>query len=711
MDTGFSTCRLSGTSNEHNPTMMNTKHFFLHTFLCAVLLCCASASLTAQEKQQAELSRLDSLMARLSDNTLSLDEKQQLVAAEFDTYQTEDLMIILNKLLQIVKKAGDDEKVITGYSNLMLLYAQKFDFQNGQLYLDSALMYTDKVSDLGLAKLHYAAGYFYGSQDKPTLSHEHFYKAIDHFDKAGDFESWQVSLLVAIGKDYARQNDTVNTRLIVEEIQPIMKSVDDPVTLMETYMLMGDYYGALYDTQETAHYLDSIIAYKRKFIDTFIDTYKEIDNPPDNQSRIAALHYLILAQYLLETPDVDVKQVKHLLEEGKRISFDDFELFYYYHMGYARYYLKLHDHNRALEEAEKILETLQQTGSDEYHAMYAGAYETLADIHEANGSYSQALKYRKLEMEYYEKAVNEKQHATLQNMRTRYDVEKKEQSIRQLTERNAYQNKIKNLYIGIIILILALLFFIVTWFRNKRKADAALLNMAQLKQQEAELKTELETAKREEREREYQTLLNETQQHQLKSYLSGLESERSRLARELHDSVSNELVAVHMKIEQDHFDKDNLKDTLRSLHTQVRGISHALMPPAFSYAALSDILEDYTGRQQEHRRENIQLSIEKETEWNALPASVALNVYRIVQEAVTNALKHADATNIFIRLEKQEDEFRLLIVDDGEGFDTRTNTNGIGLKTIRERAEDLSGQFTIVSETGKGTEIEVRFPG
>lgn len=247
----------------------------------------------------------------------------------------------------------------------------------------------------------------------------------------------------------------------------------------------------------------------------------------------------------MDTSRPNLEEVKSLLEEGKQIAMPgDFEFFSQYHLTYAKYYLQRKEYASAVSEAEKALELIRDAGDDEYAEFYANTYKILADIHEEKGEYLPTLKYRKLQMKYQEKVFNEQQHASIYNIRTQYEVEKKEQHIRQLTELNEYEQKIRYLYLGIILLVIGLLFFAIIWFSNKRRADAAF-----------------------------------QQQRRMKAYLEGLEAERTRLARDLHDVVSNEFIALNMKMEMDGFDKGTLKESLHLLHGKVRNISHALMPP------------------------------------------------------------------------------------------------------------------------------------
>src|SRR5699024_12852484 len=86
-------------------------------------------------------------------------------------------------------------------------------------------------------------------------------------------------------------------------------------------------------------------------------------------------------------------------------------------------------------------------------------------------------------------------------------------------------------------------------------------------------------------------------------------------------------------------------------------------------------------------------------------------LFRILQEAVSNTLRHADATTLHITLIKREGFIIMRIVDNGKGFDmTETSTSSYGLDTLKERSEDLGGSFKVVSLPTKGTRIEVKIP-
>ena len=202
-------------------------------------------------------------------------------------------------------------------------------------------------------------------------------------------------------------------------------------------------------------------------------------------------------------------------------------------------------------------------------------------------------------------------------------------------------------------------------------------------------------------------MVNEARQRRVQSYLEGLEVERNRLARELHDNVSNELVAIRMEIEGGKSTPQEIMNTLKTLHTEVRAISHDLMPPVFKYATLPEILEDYVSQRDKSGKVKITLSIQPEEGWENIPQNTGLEIYRIIQEVTGNALKHAEASRIDISLLWNENRIEIMVADNGKGFDKERKGTGIGMNIIRERVRNLKGQLRIDTAPGKGTKIQV----
>lgn len=214
-----------------------------------------------------------------------------------------------------------------------------------------------------------------------------------------------------------------------------------------------------------------------------------------------------------------------------------------------------------------------------------------------------------------------------------------------------------------------------------------------------------------EKEREFLELQKETEQRLTRKYIDGLESERERMATELHDDVCNSLLALEMNIRtisgEESSDLSEQLGLLSNTRERLRTLSHELMPPAFQYATLDEMLGDYVlhlalpeGMYAEyHSTENV--------DWNIIPKAVGFECYRIVQEAVSNAVKYASSARIQVKLALENKNLSILVTDDGKGFDMSKKTKGIGLHTIWQRAETIGAKVELISAPGEGTRLRV----
>ena len=174
-------------------------------------------------------------------------------------------------------------------------------------------------------------------------------------------------------------------------------------------------------------------------------------------------------------------------------------------------------------------------------------------------------------------------------------------------------------------------------------------------------------------------------------YVEGLEQERNRLAKELHDGVSNQLLAVEMKLNDDNTKEQALR-LLSESREQVRRVSHELMPPEFSYATLDEVIGQYVEELDGVNQCEFSLHMTPpDGDWSALPPQKAQEIYRIVQEAVGNALKHSGATTIAIGMLKDNHKMAVVVSDNGQpylpaGKATKAQRSGIGLRTMQQRA-------------------------
>ena len=204
------------------------------------------------------------------------------------------------------------------------------------------------------------------------------------------------------------------------------------------------------------------------------------------------------------------------------------------------------------------------------------------------------------------------------------------------------------------------------------------------------------------------------------------ERERRRLARELHDQLGQHLTAFALgladvrRLLRGGASADarlaQLEALAQAMASDARYLALELRPPELDDVGLESALETYVAEWSARYGIAAEVAVTGAAFGQALPAEVASALYRIVQEALTNVAKHAGARQVSVLLEKPEREARLIVEDDGRGFDpeaTRARAKAerrLGLASMRERAELLGGEVEVESRVGRGTTVYVRVP-
>ena len=198
------------------------------------------------------------------------------------------------------------------------------------------------------------------------------------------------------------------------------------------------------------------------------------------------------------------------------------------------------------------------------------------------------------------------------------------------------------------------------------------------------------------------------------------EKEQNRISKELHDSVMNKLYGVRLQLGI--LNDSNVKevkekrldyvDALQEIEQEIRIISHDLhtdvIAAHFDYVSL---LSSLTLQHDGIGGTRFTFSSDATIDWDAESSLVKITIYRIVQEALSNVIKYAGANQCEVKISlKKNGGLRLVIADDGKGFDAKNSTNkGIGLKNMKERAKTIDATFSFTSVVGKGTSITVIF--
>lgn len=215
-------------------------------------------------------------------------------------------------------------------------------------------------------------------------------------------------------------------------------------------------------------------------------------------------------------------------------------------------------------------------------------------------------------------------------------------------------------------------------------------------------------------------ILKEKEIETINAMVSGQEKERQRLAGELHDNLGSTLATVRMQIENLERNLDRVSQPkvllskthqlINEAYTKVRSISHERNAGVMAADGLIPAIERLV--QSVSTQDGIQFSLTHFGLDGRLRNDVEITIFRIIQELITNIIKHAEATEAVISLTQFEQELNILVEDNGKGFTTGNfqKKSGMGLGSIERRVEHLEGSMEVDSSPGRGTNIIIDLP-
>lgn len=204
-------------------------------------------------------------------------------------------------------------------------------------------------------------------------------------------------------------------------------------------------------------------------------------------------------------------------------------------------------------------------------------------------------------------------------------------------------------------------------------------------------------------------MLQERELEVLKASVEGELKERNRVSRELHDSIGGSLAAIKMRLSESGADIGDILNQVDQTYQQVREISHNLASPHFANSVFTEVLTTYLNNFKKPGLD-ISMNFYPKEAINILPIHIKTEVYKIIQELTTNALKHAKASVIDIQVTEVEEGLKLMFEDNGVGFEANQSHSGLGLTNVSNRVTALNGHLTIDSKKGRGSIFDIEVP-
>lgn len=525
---------------------------------------------------------------------------------------------------------------------------------------------------------------------------KHFNIAYKYIQLAGTQKEELPSLYISIGTSYYYQDNYQKAfEYYYAILQFMMQEAPDNSNLVmannniaDVLMHMGQYDKATYYLNQAEHlikitkaenilsYLVSTkadLAFRTNQLDACIKLCnqalalaKKYGNKDAEQSI-----YIVKANYFLKKnqPRTAIQYLNNALENNDGVYPFLSLIAPYYTLGFAYYQAQDYEQSeKALLKALKMAEKLK-INADKINAL-----NMLSLIYENTGRYKEAL-YQRKAYNSLKDSIQDMEKRTLANeLEVKYRTAQKDKNIIQkqlLIEKQDRDIDNKNTWLICIALSLFLLVLIsgIVYVNFKNKNKIAML----------------------------------------KAKLEGEELERSRIAADLHDGVGGMLAVVKMRLTsglKTEQEKRELIDLLNATSTQVRTTSHNLMPNVVTDFTLREALTQYIDNIN-HGQSILKISLQIYATLNLTNLSARLSIYRMIQEAIQNIVKHAKATEATIQIFDQPNKLHILIEDNGIGFNIDKIKKGLGLINLENRVKLMNGKIHIDSTPGSGTTLNL----
>lgn len=523
--------------------------------------------------------------------------------------------------------------------------------------------------------------------------------------------------------NYMNTNRHEEETKLVEEVIPMVQQLKDTAFLANIHNNLGITYMNLAQYPQA---LSNLIKSENLFSKT-TDTKKAIFN----KLIFVNLYYNMDS---IEAIPQKLKQAKTLLEITPEST--DWHL---YHTQKGLYHLKKKEYNNAIAEYGQSMQLLKE---NKLHVNVAPLLQNYAKAYELSGRYKKAIEYINRYIEdaesnskllntfqgyykrsQYEAASNNYENAyndllfaidvydsievqksvrQLNEFELKYETAKKEKEILSLQKENsekalALEKRKSQTYLyGIIIAVLAFVLFLgYLGYRSK------------LKQQ-----------RRKERkyEQEMVALKHKQEADIYSAMIEGQEKERKRLAIDLHDGLGGRLSGISLNLskldkdEPNNYPKKALQKVIKDLDTslsELRSIARNMMPETLMKFGLEAALKDYCSSMNNAQTTT---TLQFYGEENDIEIGQKVTIYRVIQELINNAIKHAKASEILVQFIRENDQIDITVEDNGVGMSEEVieiGTDGMGLTNLRTRVAYLKGNLEFHSELNEGTTVNV----
>ncbi|WP_062053955.1 tetratricopeptide repeat protein [Aquimarina longa] len=606
-----------------------------------------------------------------------------------DTKKIEQAETNLMYALVLEEQEGNLSGIARAKAQLGKLYKKIRDYDKAlEFYKESLFIRQQQQNYKKVALLFNSIALLYKEKNEPKKALQYYYKSIDLRDSIQD-KKGSIRSYKNIGAFYNHLKKYQRALTELEKGRKLAVELQDSIHLSSILLNMGTSYNYIGELDSALFYFNQSLAIKEKLNDQNREViYNNIGSIKEKKNKLD------------EAIDFYNKSIAIATKNKNKLQLIDT------YLNIGKTYKRKEQYNTALDYYFRGLK-LAEKYKKEYRIL--GALSSIGKAYELLGDYENANLY------------NEK-HIVIRNQ-LEAQARENEEAIKLLNEqRNNEQNKNKVLkiekekleaqnnqkttqLIGLIIgsILLSILFFMLfKYYKQKKEKEIAVQN-EKIKQGEIE------------------ELLKTQELKSIHAMIDGQEKERKRIAQDLHDRLGSMLsvVKIHYKSVEENLEKmkadsktqyEKANELLDEACVAVREISHNMVSGVLTKFGLIPALHEL--------KQNVENTGELEIELvdygfdDRIANEMEINIYRIIQELISNIMKHANAKEVSIQLLKKETTINITVIDDGDGFNTHVikNFSGMGIKGIQSRVENLQGEVVFDSGKGNGTTVTIDIP-
>ena len=549
------------------------------------------------------------------------------------------------------------------------IFVNQLDYDAALKSLDKSISFYKKANNsLGIVKSMMNKGgvlYQKGETKKATQEYVNALKIAEQ--KGYKFEIG--ALYKNIGLIYYSQGKTNEALAYNNKALAIFNQLQSKKDIAATYINIGNCYFDDYQPQ------NALLNY-----DKALKLSKESN---DNQS-IAKLYNNVGSVYINDLKDT-LRGIDYLLDalEIKKQMNNQNDLIIQYN-NIAAVYLDIRKYDLALSYNDKAFELAAKSGNLEE---LLNVYETYSLINSAKKDFEKAYAYHKLYSKTKDSLLNIDNLKAVEEINTKYQTAEKEKQLLQ-KDAEAKQKTTTIIILSLLVFFIAIVGYLI--YRQQR-----------LKNRQQKQEFELQSA--------IAQIDNQNKLHE----------QRLAISRDLHDNIGAQLTFIISSVENLKFGFPTIEESIKNQLTtiseftkttivELRDTIWALNASGFSFEDLSSRIFNFIEKAQA-AKDNIlfQLKVDEQCKTKSFSSLEGVNIYRTIQEALNNAIKYADATEISIHVNAVNERMNILISDNGKGFDRDAIELGNGILNMQKRIEDIGGTFVIHSEQLKGTQITI----